>query len=408
MSNELAIASATAALTALLGEVVGGAVPGARVTHQPPSKFITRHEHAGVNVFLYQAVPNSSLRNSDLPLRGGASRGRSRTPLDLGYLFTFYGNDQHLEPQRLLGSVVRVLHENAVLSSQFIRDLIDSARSSANPSWLAASDLDGQVEEIRFTPFPLNLERISKFWNSFFNTPYHLSIAYHCSVVVIEGDMSGGRALPVQRVVGRASARAALALGVVDARVPAGGSLQLTTPRPLTANTRVRLGNGAFEPTVDGKTATLELTDAVMKGAGVGPGARAVWLEVGGQCISTHQTILLQPAVLDVEQVSIDIWDPTQGKTTVPGVQVQCSPPIGRFAPSSIVLYSLDNHPDPDEATSYTLPCISRADARSPLQASIEEVPDGTYVVQVDVGGTVSPLRRSHGKFSPHLVWVKQ
>ena len=66
----------------------------------------------GVNVFLYQVTPNAAWRNADLPTRraNGDLIQRPQAALDLHYLLTFYGDESLLQPQRVLGSVVRTLH----------------------------------------------------------------------------------------------------------------------------------------------------------------------------------------------------------------------------------------------------------------------------------------------------------
>ncbi|HJW10539.1 MAG TPA: Pvc16 family protein, partial [Albitalea sp.] len=62
---------------------------------------------------------------------------------------------------------------------------------------LAASDLADELELVKFTPSPLNLEELSKLWSVFFQTPYHLSVAYQGSVVFIESDDRPQPTLPV-------------------------------------------------------------------------------------------------------------------------------------------------------------------------------------------------------------------
>src|SRR5271165_5220408 len=78
---------------------------GAAVTTLRPDAQLSVADATGINIFLYQVLPNASLRNCDLPTRrsDGTLVQRPRIALDLNYLFTFYGNDAELEPQRLLG-----------------------------------------------------------------------------------------------------------------------------------------------------------------------------------------------------------------------------------------------------------------------------------------------------------------
>src|SRR5713101_7892498 len=132
MSNFLAIATVTATLKHNLETIydVGQDVSGAIVTTlRPDSSTTSGLPNPGVNIFLYQVVPNAAWRNTDLPTRSsnGDLLQRPRAALDLHYLFTFYGNEGQLEPQRLLGSVVRTIHSRPVLTRKQIQDTISSA-----------------------------------------------------------------------------------------------------------------------------------------------------------------------------------------------------------------------------------------------------------------------------------------
>src|ERR1051326_8249061 len=112
MSNYLAIATVTATLQRVLQAVIGGDVPGATATTVRPDASGQGLPPVGVNIFLYQVTPNAALRNADLPTRNASGQAGQRpvAALDLHYLMSFYGADKQLEPQRVLGSVVRTLH----------------------------------------------------------------------------------------------------------------------------------------------------------------------------------------------------------------------------------------------------------------------------------------------------------
>src|SRR5262249_17298547 len=122
MSSYLAIATVTAALQQTLQQAVGNAVPNAKVGFSRPDSAGGGTESPLVNVFLYQVTPNAAYRNVDLPTRrpDGTLVDRPQAALDLHYLFTFHGNENQLEPQRLLGAVTSVLNQQPVLSHQDI------------------------------------------------------------------------------------------------------------------------------------------------------------------------------------------------------------------------------------------------------------------------------------------------
>ncbi|WP_456429130.1 Pvc16 family protein [Rhodocaloribacter sp.] len=204
MSNFLAIATATATLQQLLLESLGVDVPGALATTlRPDNARLSAAGNYGVNIYLYQAAPNAAWRNADLPTRDASGRlsRRPKMALDLHYLLTFYGDEENLQPQRILGSVARTLHARPVLTRAMIQSAIDAAVSVDPGHFLADSDLAGEIERVKFTPIPLSLEELSKLWSVFFQTPYALSMAYLGTVVMIEAEETPSLALPVQTPV---------------------------------------------------------------------------------------------------------------------------------------------------------------------------------------------------------------
>ncbi len=169
MSNFLAIATVTAALRRTLQAALDIDVPGAKVTTVRPDGSGSGVPNTGANLYLYQVTPNASLRNADMPNRNSEGRliQRPQVALDLHYLLTFYGDDNELKPQRLLGSVVRTLHARPVLTRQMIKKTIDDPAFA----FLHNSNLAEAFETVKFTPVPLSLEELSKLWSVFFQTP---------------------------------------------------------------------------------------------------------------------------------------------------------------------------------------------------------------------------------------------
>lgn len=195
MSNYLAIATVTATLQKVLQSAIQADVEGARVTTVRPDVFGKGTPETGVNIFLYQVAP-VNWRNADLPTRRstGEVLKRPQIALNLNYIFTFYGNEVEMEPQRLLGSVVRTLHSRPVLS----QELIENTISDTTFRYLRSSDLAEQVESVKFMLQQLSTEDLSKIWSVFFQTPYSLSVAYQGSTVLIESEDTPQRALPVR------------------------------------------------------------------------------------------------------------------------------------------------------------------------------------------------------------------
>ncbi len=196
MSNFLAIATVTATLRRALQTSVQTDVTGANATTLRPDDPALNGAASGVNIFLYQVIPNAAQRNADLPLRNAAGQlvQRPQIGLDLHYLLTCHGSEANLEPQRILGSVMRTLHARPIVTRQMIQDTL----ADPNFSFLTASDLGNEIETVKFNPLGLSLEELSKLWSVFFETPYRLSVAYQASVVLIELAETPRAILPVQ------------------------------------------------------------------------------------------------------------------------------------------------------------------------------------------------------------------
>ena len=195
MSNYLAVATITATLQRTLQGIVQADLEGARITTVRPSDIGNGTPETGVNLFLYQVNTNPALNNIDsAPSRSRGNPTKRQAALDLYYMLSFYGNEAELEPQRLLGSVVRSLHDKRVIDA----DMIRAACRDATLPFLQESNLADQVQQIGVAPLDLNLEDLSKAWSVFFQTPYILSIGYKVMVVMVDGDEAPPRGLPIR------------------------------------------------------------------------------------------------------------------------------------------------------------------------------------------------------------------
>lgn len=194
MSNHLAIATVTAALKKILQAKVSQDVPGAQVTTIRPETPGGNVAGACINLFLYHAAPNTAWRNADLRTRRpkGELVKHGQASLDLHYLLTFYGNEQRLEPQRLMGSAVQTLIDHPQLDQSLIRTAM------RDDNELQASTLDEQMQLVRFFPSDLTTEELTRIWSIFFQIPYSLSFAYQGTAVMIQGRRPGSSPLPVR------------------------------------------------------------------------------------------------------------------------------------------------------------------------------------------------------------------
>lgn len=386
MSNYLAFATVTASLRRYLQGAVGGDVTGATATALRPDD--PALPAPGVNVYLYQVTPNTAWQNTDLPTRtrGGQPIRRSRAAFDLHYLLSFFGDEAQLEPQRVMGSVIRALHEQPVLP----RSLIASTVEDPSFSYLAGSDLAEEVESVKYTPLPLSLEELSKLWSVFFQTPYALSLAYHASVVLVESERSPRQVLPVRerRIVAEPFQRAVIEKVVSEladeAPIQMNDTLVIRGSRLHGPVHHVRIGPASLQPVPGSVTVTelrVRLTHPTLR-AGVW-GVQVVYAN-GSE--STTAPVLLRP------RITVDAPNVTSGEVPivfVPAVDRrqrvrlflnERNAPPGRVPRSCIFDAPEANGvpADSDETTRIVFP--------------ISDVPPGDYLVRVQVNGAESVL----------------
>lgn len=197
MSNYLAIATVTAALQHLLTENVTPNMSGVKITTQRPEAPSGDISGPSVNIYMYQATPNQAWRNKDIRTRRpkGDLIKHGLAALDLSYLFSFYGNEDNLEPQQLMGSTIRTLVDHPLLTPEMIR----SGIAASGLAELEQATLEEQVQRVRFVPEAITTEELSRIWSTFVQVPYALSFAYQATAVLIQGEKSGKAALPVRR-----------------------------------------------------------------------------------------------------------------------------------------------------------------------------------------------------------------
>lgn len=193
MSNALALAHVTQALALLIEANLPPDIDIA-VKVEPRRPPVDPPLEPTITVFLYQITPNTSQRNNDLPTRApdGTLARRPAAALDLHYLISAYGEEAELVGQRLIGSVVRTLHEIPVLP----RDIIELAGQRPH---LNGSDLADAVQRVRFTPTAMDVDETSKLWGMLHQTPYALSVVYQAVLVLIDGRETPVPAKPVER-----------------------------------------------------------------------------------------------------------------------------------------------------------------------------------------------------------------
>lgn len=408
MSNYLAVATVTATLRRNLQAAIDTeeVVPGAKVGTGRPEGTENGSPKTGVNIFLYQVTPNAAWRNADLPTRGvdGPLKQRPQVALDLHYLLTFYGDESTLQPQLLLGSVVRTLHARPMLTRRMVEDTL------ADPlfEFLRESNLADSVESVKFTPSSLSLEDLSKLWSVFFQTPYALSVAYQGTVVLIESEVEPHTALPVRtRNVYAVAFRQPTIERIMS---QAGNDEPILADQPILARytlvlagkhlhgelTQVRIDEEEIEPEQIEDT-QIKMTLPHDLRSGVHRVQVVQYAQMGTpptprRAFESNVVSLVLCPKITASVISV------QGSGDEPrsaDVRVNFDPEVGR---AQHVVVMLDEYQPPSDrparAYSFTVPPRQETDPdeTAVIHVQVTDVRPGTYMVRVQVDGARSPL----------------
>ncbi|MEL6381213.1 MAG: DUF4255 domain-containing protein [Cyanobacteria bacterium J06626_18] len=416
MSNYLAFATVTATLQRTLQAAVQNDVEGARITTVSPSEIGNGTPDTGVNIFLYQVITNPALHNMDAtPLRAKGNPVKRQSAMDLYYMFSFYGNNNELAPQRLLGSVVQALNDQRVISERMLED----ACSDSTYSFLRGSDLFDQVQQITLIPLNLNLEDLSKTWSVFFQTPYVLSIAYKALVVLIEGKESKDRGLPIRdrRLGGVATFPAQPYIEKIESQA---GPLQpivadstlLIKGKQLKGEhyTQVRIGGANITPT-DINDTQIKLPLATLPEHALRAGAQGLQVihpttldyseapqqsPIGTE--SNVQSFVLRPRVVSVSVAAVEETDDERRNASV---TVATNVMLGAMQRVVLVL----NEFSVSSPTAYMFDIPKRAADARQMTIPVQEVEPGEYLVRLMVEGAESQLEVDTDRESPTYDW---
>jgi hypothetical protein len=390
MSNFLAVATVTETLRQLLQAGVDADLPGATVIMSRPQDQAAGPGGPAINVYLYEVTPNVAMRNSDLPTRraSGLLQERPTAALDLHYIFSFSGDESQLEPQRLLGTTVRMLQGRPMLTRQMLID----ALASTTLGFLASSDLVDQIDLVKLTPASLTLQDLSNLWSVFFQVPYVLSVAYEASVVLIEDEQTPFAALPVkQRNLRVLPFRQPLIQSVqsgAGAVLPilAGDTVLIRGQRLQGDVTRVRMGGQIVTPaSVTDQQVSLPLTSPPLPGAALRSGIQGVQV--------LQQVLFGTPADPHrgfESNIAPFVLHPTATNASLAGqvVSVDVDPPV-RVGQRVTLLLNQNAALDP---AAFTFAGPVPATDTATVQVTTSGVTPGDYFVRLQVDGAESPL----------------
>jgi hypothetical protein len=401
VSNFLSVATVTASLRRLLQGVVSGDVNGATVTTVRPTETGAGLPQTGVNVFLFEVSPNPELRNLDLPTRRADGSGiqRPAAAVNLYYLFSFYGDQGTLEPQRLLGSVVRTLHARPILTRDMIRDTI------ADPAFgfLADSDLDAEGEPVRFVPLNFGLPELSQLWTGMFQkSEYALSVAYRASVVLLTADESAAPSLPVREWRFLVETLHQPVITSVDTGsgepLILGATVRLRGQRLLGGlqRTRVRLAGQEIDPAEASETEIrFSLISMVVDIGQLRAGVQGVQVlhpflsgdspEPRAGVESNVAALVLRPHVTSAETGPVRI----RGGLAMATLTLIWEPPLGARQKAFVLLNTIAGSPQP---AAYSLPVPPRAEDAEDTKFVLSGMVPAVYLVRLQVDGADSPL----------------
>ena len=143
--------------------------------HSP--KFLRESRKSGISLWLYMITREPDTLNRPVERPVASQIRRRPLPLTLHYLVCAL-RDEPRDEQMLLGKVIQVFHDHAVLEAADLRDSLAGA------------------EELRLVLDAPSLQELSLVWESL-NEPYQLSVSYTVQVVAIDSDRDRVVAPPV-------------------------------------------------------------------------------------------------------------------------------------------------------------------------------------------------------------------
>lgn len=385
-----------------------------KVSALPPDLITTElTEDNRLNLFMYQATSNASLRNNALPSRDerGERRSNPQLALDLNYFMSAYGGAE-FHQQILLGLGMQFMHEMPVLTRDAIRAAFTpppGGNLSPLMQALATAGLAEQVETIKITLSNLNTEDLSKLWTAF-QGKFRPTAAYQASVVLIESRSSLKSALPVrERKIYVMPFRQPFIEAVEPQMIAfaAGAKLTLRGRQLLAPNTSILFGSGATAAPDEADSTNEALVAALPATlrAGINSVQVIQQLLIGAPELhrgfeSNVAVFILRPNIRKAGlPLAYEITVAAQGagddpRTTSIGVKLE--PLVGKKQRVELLLNEL-NPPANRTARAYVFEAPSRDQPATPdttdtINFAVANVAAGEYLVRVRIDGAESSL----------------
>jgi hypothetical protein len=352
-----------------------------------------------VNLFMFHAVPNSALRNDDIPLRtpSGLIR-RPMVPLDLFYLISFYGNDDpnRIEPQVLMGVTMSALNAHPILLPDAI---IRAAASFDTP-------LDSQfaLQQVQLTLHNMSVDELSRLWGTFPQVPYVPSVCYRASAVVIESNEIPAPTLPARGLVTTVAPALAPIVtavrGAGDAPPVYGATLTVQGRNMAGDDVAVLLGGAVLRPA----SVTPTMLTVQPEGRGVTAGVQTLHVARDG-VLSQATPLALAPAI---STCTANV-KPAERRGFTGAVIVVLQPPV---QPNQGVVLELfparTSLLDLRRSYRFESPAGDASSrSRTRLRIAVEGVAGGSYLVRVTVDGAASLMTEdARGRYNGPLVSI--
>ncbi|MFC7907230.1 DUF4255 domain-containing protein [Streptomyces nigra] len=398
MNSALAVAAVTTAIRFILQRALDPEQPGAvshtTVTTRHPSKlaFSNGNPQHGINVYCYQVTPQATGNIAALPTRrsGETLMARPTAAVDLHYLISCYGDDETLEPQRLLGSALAALTATPVLTAALVAKAVKHYRGDdAMGPLLQEAPLEAGREPARLSPVTLSLEEMSNLWGMFGgNNESVLSVVWLASAAVITSADHVRVAPPVlertvdPRPTGGPLLASVEAAGPSPAAAVEGATVVLRGRRLLGPGARVVIGPVEFAPAAGASDTEVRVGPLT----GVPPGVRSVQVlhrSAPGPEGEPPRTVASSNAV------PLLVRPKVTAEATATDVVLTFDPPL-RKGQQVTVLLTQRSGGGPDTPADLSFDLATIPEETSEQKVPREDVPEGIWLVRVRVDGVDS------------------
>jgi hypothetical protein len=189
VSNTLAVATVTAAITTMVEMAVGtvGITPGPVVS---PGTLEDVGDNARVSIHLYRVSRNPALSNAGLAVRNSAGdlRTRPEVALELHYLLCFRATSE-LDAQTMLAVTAATLETNPGISDELLR-----LTETDHPE-VVGNDLREAAEPVRVCAEGLSVDELTRLWALYAAGSFALTLAVSASPVLVAVVLNGKQPL---------------------------------------------------------------------------------------------------------------------------------------------------------------------------------------------------------------------